>query len=85
MLNLSMIRILKDINRNDGFMGVRISSAKDSDGLIAFSKKIKAGRLTIAPLSLVAQANPYAVDFVSGCHRRIIQILLSGECHLYFH
>lgn len=84
VLNLSMLRILKGIESNNDFMGVKTSACNSQNEWIAFSKKIENGRLTVIPVSLVAQANPYAVDFVSGCHRRIIQTLISGNVHLNF-
>lgn len=74
LLDLRLVRSLEDLGPGIGTLEIAPGHAAPAR-VIAWRARQGKGAITLVPLTLAARANPYAVDFTGGCHRRALSQL----------
>jgi hypothetical protein len=74
-LDLRLTRYMIDLPSAEG--AVVIDGCADQlPKLVSCSMQVNKGNLALAPIAIAARADPYSVDPVVGCHRRLLGRLL---------
>ncbi len=77
LLDLRPLRSLRGLPPGTGTIAAAGGEA-GAPSVLCWRTRQGRGTVTLAPITLAARADPYAVDYAAGCHRRALMKLLGG-------
>ena len=76
ILDMQFVWELKPSPQTESILTCVPQSEGSQPAVTAVAMKHGKGVVVFAPLSFAARANPYGVDYLSGCHRRLMNFIL---------